>query len=423
MTKALWKLVDLLLPLGSPRRTFVALLMRPRHWIGLVGLFVLLVARRFADVRVGLIDSERFGHFAIDFGIRFGEESLKTSGERTIYWVEGNISNFFFFDLMKRNLPCHPIVALISQLAPFFQSSKEWFIPSPHWVSASRDIDGVISRSGAVPEFLSSEDESARDWLRSVGWTEGQKIVCVLVRDSRFLESESELTPPNWGPDGSPSWGYHNYRDSDIETFVPAMEWVADQGAFVLRMGKRMAEPLSSRHPRIVDYAFRSGRSDFLDVWLFANCDLCVTTGTGPDLISVVFGRPVLFINYIPISRAITSSPATTAGKRLYDSAGKRLSLPEHFNLNFSMAQDYLQAGIVIRDLESWEILEIVKEKWGDFVGFPSSSGGDSEDRAQFIELLKGSPDANAHGWIHPDAALSEVWINELLFENAQNED
>ena len=46
------------------------------------------------------------------------------------------------------------------------------------------------------------------------------------------------------------------------------MEWLADQGVWVLRMGKIMERPIPTEHPRIVDYAFEPNKSDFLDIWL-----------------------------------------------------------------------------------------------------------------------------------------------------------
>lgn len=412
MNQILSQLAEVVFPHGSRRRTVAVLAVRPKLWIDLVVLGLFRLVRRFSQIQVGLIDSERIGHFALGLTTRFAEESQKGSGRKTIYWVKGHIANSFLFDLMRRNLICHPVAGNISRVATFFRNSKEWFLPPP-----SRDTEGICSRSSSVPKFFSSEDESAREWLRSVGWTTGQKIVCVLVRDSKFLASEDALTPPDHENTGHRSWNYHDYRDSDIKTFVPAMEWLANQGAFVLRMGKSMAEPLSSQHPKIIDYAFRSDRSDFLDVWLFANCDLCISTGTGPDWISIAYERPVLCVNYAPISGAFTSGPVMTAGKLLIDASGKRLSLQEHFNINFSMAHHYSQAGISVLNLEPEDILEIVREMWRDLFEIPDENPRSNWRRALLIDLLESSPDASRHGWIHPDARLSGAWVEKFKDE------
>lgn len=410
------RIINHAIPPGTRRRLFVRLLVSRRYWIGLLGFVGLMIARRFVDLRVGLISADRIGHFVPDVLIRFAEESPQGRPGKTIYWVEGQVSNTFWFEVMKRNLTCHPIAKYIGHLAPFIPKSENWFLSSPRWTARSRDVDGLTHRTGARPAFLPRENQFARTWLKSIGWVEGQPLVCVLVRDSKFLNTEPGRTPADHGLEPN-AWSYHNYRDSDIQTFVPAMEWLAEQGAFVLRMGKKMDSPLRSIQPNIIDYAFHPEKSDFLDVWLFANCDLCITTGTGPDLISVLYGRPVLCVNYLPISQAITVGRVTTAGKRLYDSFGNRLTLEENLAAHFFRTVDYRDAGIEIRDLESAAVTEIVKEKWLCLNDSASIRCPDEKLRTRFIELLRVSPGANTHGWIHPEANLSRAWFEQLQEE------
>lgn len=390
--------------------------MSPRYWIGVVGFVGLMIARRLVDLRVGLISADRIGHFVTDVFIRFAEESPQGRPRKAIYWVEGQVSNTFWFALMKRNLTCHPIAKHIAHLAPFIPKSENWFLSSPRWTVRSRDVDGLTHRTGARPAFLPRENQLARTWLTSIGWVEGQPLVCVLVRDSKFLNTEPGRTPADHGlePD---AWSYHNYRDSDIQTFVPAMEWLAEQGAFILRMGKTMNSPVHSNHPNVIDYAFHPEKSDFLDIWLFANCDFCITTGTGPDFISVLYERPVLCVNFLPISRAFTEGHVTTAGKRLYDGSGKRLSLGQHFAADFLNSEEYRDAGIEVRDLEPADITNIVKEKWlsqGDTARYRRP---DENLRTEFVELLRHSPGTGAHAWIHPEATLSRAWVEQLRDE------
>lgn len=404
------ELVAPVLPTDSHRRLLELIVFRPSYWLGLFGLVFLLVARRFSDFKVGLIESNRIGHFAGDLGIRMAQASQEKLHAKTLYWVKGNISNRFLFEVMRRNLWCHPMAKYIALLAPYVRGSSDWFLPSPKWKSGSRDVEGVISRTGFSAQFSPSEDQFGRDWLRRTGWEDGQKIVCVMVRDSEFLRSE--LPSDN-----------HDYRNSDVQTFVPAMEWLANDGALVLRMGRIMAQPLDSSHPKVIDYAFHPERSDFLDVWLFANCDLCVTTGSGPDHISVVYGKPLVCVNYLPLSLALTSADVVTAGKRLYRNTGERLSLAEHLEANLTNTKDYREAGIVIKDLSSEEILQVVMERWEALQSTAPPSAEDTDLRFRFIELLKNGPRADRHGFIHPSATLSKAWVKGLLEETGGNRD
>lgn len=68
--------------------------------------------------------------------------------------------------------------------------------------------------------------------------------MCLNVRDSAFL---SKSDPLNWSK--SRDWSYHNFRDSEINTYVAAAETLADMGYTVFRMGAIVKERFVSKHP------------------------------------------------------------------------------------------------------------------------------------------------------------------------------
>ena len=51
----------------------------------------------------------------------------------------------------------------------------------------------------------------------------------------------------------------------------------------------------------MIDYATSDDRSDFLDIWLMANCYFCITTGTGLDEVAGFWGIPSVFVNLLPL--------------------------------------------------------------------------------------------------------------------------
>ena len=73
----------------------------------------------------------------------------------------------------------------------------------------------------------------------------------------------------------------HDYRDSEISTYVEAAEVLAEMGYTVFRMGALVKETLVSKHPRVIDYATNGMRTEFLDVFLGAYCAFCISTGSG----------------------------------------------------------------------------------------------------------------------------------------------
>ena len=105
--------------------------------------------------------------------------------------------------------------------------------------------------------------------------------------------------------------------------------------------------------------------NDLLDVWLFANCDFCISTGTGPDAISDTYQRPLLQVNLNPVSNFNSWSDCITVPKYLiWEKNGKFLTLREHLQHHYHDLEQYKQAGITLKDLSSQDdITEAVKER------------------------------------------------------------
>ena len=56
---------------------------------------------------------------------------------------------------------------------------------------------------------------------------------------------------------------YHNYRDMDIEDFIPSVNELTERGYFAFRMGKKVQEKLKIDNVKFFDYANKF-RTDFL---------------------------------------------------------------------------------------------------------------------------------------------------------------
>lgn len=387
---------------------------RPRVWFGLIGLMLFQLARIFGDFRLGGISANRIGHFVGDVCIRQSEQHLGLHSGKFVYGLYPSrpISNTFWLKYACRNgLNVRAFAGPMVEVANHFRTHIKWFLPSPMLINGSKDSANVVSRSGYTFDFTEDEHTQARAWLRSVGWSEEMPIVCLLVRDSEYLATEPGLNPEASGkPAGS--WEYHSYRNSDIRTFIPAVEWLVSQGAFVLRMGKAMETAVAV--PGMFDYAFSGSRSDFLDVWLFANCSMCVTTGSGPDVISVFSGKQVVAVNHVPLTTVFTYGRVLTASKKLYDINGRRLSLEENIDINLSRTDDFLRKGIVIVELSAGEILDVVKEGWLRSKNTSKTPEYELAAKMRFVKVIENSKVIVESLEIHPDATLSSEWLRVL---------
>jgi len=353
-------------------------------------------------IRVGTLRSERIGHFAADGGLQWIELAGQPTNQVDIYWLPKQTSNHQWDKMIRRNFKVAWPVYSLDRWNAIIPGGEVHQRPSTS--TDSRDIRGLLYRTENILEFLPEEESIAKNWLQAHGWKEGQPFVCLLVRDFAYLNSESTLKQ---------KWDYHNYRDTNIATCIPAMEWLADQGIWVLRMGKVMNKPMMTNHSRIIDYAFCNDKSDFLDIWLFANCTLCISTGSGPDAVSQIYRRPILMLNLLPICGLWSWCETTTVPKHLiWEDSGKELSLMEHLENSYGSREDYYRNKIKAVDLNEEEIMEAVRETWAHLHGQWKPKSGDEKRQTEFLRQLKVFYDSSKYqGFIHPKARLADSFL------------
>ena len=228
--------------------------------------------------------------------------------------------------------------------------------------STALDKEGRLIAFPPSLNFSETEIAVGEEFLSKNKISNREKIVCLNVRDSSFLANSDNL---GWSK--SRDWSYHNYRDSDINTYVAAAETLAEKGYTVFRMGAIVEKPLISNHPRVIDYATNGMRTEFLDIYLGAHCTFCVSTGSGWDSIPQIFRRPSLYVNLVPIfAHACVVRDLLIYPKIFHDNLMKKdLGLVEIVDRNMHNAvitADYPNAGITLRDMSSEELVEAVTE-------------------------------------------------------------
>ncbi len=366
-------------------------------------------------IRVGTFYSSRIGHFVADSAQQFIELNSRDSNIIYFYWLDDCTCNKQWAKMVKRNLPVYWWVKYIDLWNHYLPGGDKHYYGAQQDADLdlhnSRDIEGVLENSGVtMMEFLPDECHEVKLWLKDQGWREGQPFICLLVRDSAYLEHEFSSTELNFD--------YHSYRNSDIDNYISAMEWVADQGVWVLRMGKKMLKPVQTNHHRIIDYAFLDDKNDLRDIWLFANCDLCISTVCGPDWISDIYRRPILYLNYIPLTDLISWSNSINYPKNLvWSSSGNSLTMEEYLKNGYVSTADYSKAGINIIDLTSDEILEVTQEAWKRINEEWIDTGEDLKLQKLFLEpFLSNSKNTRYlgkkhHGYIHPKLRISSIFL------------
>ena len=361
-------------------------------------------------VRICRVFSDRVGHFVSDISEHLARSNFK--GKNVDFFYFGDIANEQWATMAKRTS--------LKIMGSWLKYVEQWnyIIPGGQMhmlrssLTESRDIENLFGRYDASIPFLPAENEKGLSWLESKGWENGEPFVCLLVRDSAYLGDNFRDI----------DFRYHEYRDSEINTYVPAMEWLASQGVWVLRMGKLMEAPFQSDSNRIIDYAFDQEKSDLLDIWLFANCDGVISTATGLDQLAAIYRKPQLYLNALPLAYLHSWSDVTWVPKNLrFKETGKSLSLQEHFENSFCTSLEYRAAGIEIVDLSPAEITAATVEFWSKICDSWVAAQEDNNAQKYFWDALEGwRLYERMHGFRHPKAVIGKAWlVNQIVDESA----
>ncbi len=367
------------------------------------------VVRPWVHVRMGTFDSSRIGHFVSAAAILLARHSLQSQLEHTIdlLWFPKQTCNEQWARMVRRQLFVRWWVRYLADFNKFIPGGESHYLPVPT-LSPSRDIHSIMGQSSARFEFTLEEEETAKAWLRRRGWKDGERFVCVAVRDSAYLSFH-----PLHSNGGSDRWSYHNYRDSDIDTYVEALQTLVDRGYWVIRMGKIVHKRLPLRHHRVIDYPFVEDKDDTLDIWLCAHCHFFVSTGIGIDTVSWVYGKPVVYVNALPLMIGTAQINHIWVPKHLrWKDSGCPLTLKEHCRHGYTYTTEYERAGIATEDLSSTEITAAVMECEQRVAGIWVETEDDKDRQRRYWE--KWPVFHNFHSYIHPEARIGCAWLKSM---------
>lgn len=349
------------------------------------------------------IAAARIGHSIPDVALHMQREKFKSARTLNLYFFNGPISNSQWALMAQRSS--------LKIFGEWLRYVHTWnrFIPGgrfhemPSSFTNSRDIDGLFEKFDCSLPFTPQETYQCKEWLKSKGWKEDEPFVVLHVRDSEYLK---QLVP-------TINWNYHSYRDSKIETYLPTAEWLNTQSVWVIRTGQKMLHPLISSSKMIIDYAFDEEKSDLLDMWLFANCNGCITTNSGPDMASALYRKPLLCVNASPLGDLRSMFNSIHIPKNLFwEVSGLSLNLREYLDHTFFYTDEYSKAGICIVDLTPQEILSAAKEFWGRIQGTWNETEVELKRQNDFWNFFLKWPSYHEyHNWKHPLSRVGASWL------------
>ena len=177
--------------------------------------------------------------------------------------------------------------------------------------------------------FTNREELRAQKELAQMGIDPNKPFVCLVVRDGGHYASAGE----------SESIGY-DLLNTDISTFELAAQGLAERGYQVVRMGAGSEKPMTLKHANVFDYAKSRNRSAFLDIYLAGKCSFAISTQTGPDCVSLVFRRPVCYIDIARYSQFFLGTNIAYWNPTTLMKNGSRMTLQQVMDSGVALLKD-----------------------------------------------------------------------------------
>ena len=352
----------------------------------LLAVSVLLMVRTLRPVvviRFGPLRSKRIGHFAANTELYLCERDARLHGRRTldIFYHTSSVCNQQLKKMWDRRLHVSRFACLLDRLNRRLPGYEDHVIPMP----SVRDIHGILARTEAHLSFSLEEEYLGRAALRELGIPDDVPFICFHARDSAYLDALSRTG----------NWRYHDYRDSTIHNYVPAVEELVRRGYFAIRMGAIVKEALNTTNPRIIDYA-TNHRTDFLDIYLGAKCQFFICDTAGILEIPRVFRRPIAYVNVVPLEYAVTSSlNSLFIPKKLWLLKERRFltfrEILESGAGRFLWSEQYKQLGVEVVENTLEEITALAIEMDERLKGTWQTTEEDEELQRCFWSLFKPS--------------------------------
>jgi len=157
-----------------------------------------------------------------------------------------------------------------------------------------------------------------------------------------------------------------DYRNADIENYMPAINYLIQNGFYVVRIGDKTMKPVSNPPAKFIELPFHNSYTQFAEAYFIASSTFYMGTPSGPYSLAEGFNIPFLSTDSFIYPHVRVWKNDIHMFKRFYSHAYKRLLTYEEVLksaiINFSKDSDFIKAGIDVISNSPEEILSAVKE-------------------------------------------------------------
>jgi putative glycosyltransferase (TIGR04372 family) len=370
--------------------------------------FVLLIriVRPLIHVRVGSVRNDVVGHFIFDTEYYLSlKEISKIKTLDLFYFLAKTMPNKYWPIMVKRSMIIHPFVYHLERVNRRIPGWKKHCVILNEFTS--RDVRGILRKTNPHISFTPFEMKRGQAFLKEVGMQKDDKFICVISRDSVYKETFGD----------NRDWDYHSYRDSKIVNYQKTMNKLANKGYFIFRMGKGVSGKIDDSNPKILDYANSKYRSDFLDIFLFANSTFSVGSEAGIITTTFAYRVPYCSVNIAAIEwlQAWHENNLIILKKYWLKEEKRFMTFKEIYATGagrFLRTEQYEQLGIELIENTPEEIMDVSMEMHKRLNGTWETNDEDETLQRLFWELF---PKSDLHGEIYARIGTDFLRQNRAL--------
>ena len=347
------------------------------------GLIWLIFYKIILQKNIFLINAARRGHLAAEMNLH---HIAKSGGKDGIYIYKTPVCNQKLFEICTKNLDIISDKKLLYSIKVVEKIKLKEKIFSKLTNCDDRDTENLRA-SGKNYIKLNNDDWLAakRKIVAEIGDDLFSRNIIILnVRDEAYLKKALQGT----------DYGYHSYRNSDVHSYVAALQYLIDEGYSVIRVGRETIKELELSSKYFWDYSKSKIKSDLIDIFMAEVAYACISTGSGYDALTTINLKPTLYINYLPHGYLMSFGKSDyTSFKKLRDTqSGNFLtSIDDIHSRNVFSVLDgnkYWEQGIEVVNLNSSEIKSCVKKFFDDLQNTNLSSESFNTDFSRAFEQL-----------------------------------
>ncbi len=309
-------------------------------------IYLLWIFEPFIKIRIYRGEIGRIGHLATYFEvlIRSKEVDLNNKKQFNIFIVPKNPANQTLYKMWKKHLY-------------FIESKKLDFIfhLCAPWLSKRKHFGPLKIQQGGIPKkkptlkFTKQENKKGISTLKGMG-INNDWYVCLHSRSSDYLKNRFiDL-----------DYSRHDLRDSSFQMLKESAKLIINKGGKCIRMSNGDNQKLNGKlREYIIDYAYYE-QSDFMDVYLPANCKFFLGGPSGLLSVSHLFNTPVACTNIWPLSTVSVPANSLFIPKLLWLLDEKRFisykEIKENKLDSIKTANEFLSKGIKVIENDNDDI-------------------------------------------------------------------